>query len=411
MGAAGGPDEPVRHELRIRPESVRPSATADHYFYGADGRLLATLTNVAGIGQQGAQPARRCRGLMRQAGTRDDGVAIIGMSCLFPGAPDVDTYWRNILGKVDAVTDPPPEAWDADIYYDPDFADTDATYCKRGGYLGALASFDPLAHGIPPVVGRRRARPVAGAAGSPTTRWPTRAASELRRDVRAAHGDHARQGHLPQRRQRDRRPARARRRPDARRSSKQPAPRVHRRASSRRSGDELKRALPPLDPETVPGLIPNIIVGRIANRLDLMGPTYTVDAACASSLVAVQLAMRDLLDGECDLALAGGSQVWMPVPTLNIFCQLGALSRRQQIRPFDKDADGTLLGEGIGMVVLKRLADAERDGDRIYAVIRGVGVASDGRGRQRHGAAHRGRGARAAARLRGGRRLAATASA
>ncbi|HEU5422939.1 MAG TPA: type I polyketide synthase, partial [Nitrolancea sp.] len=107
---------------------------------------------------------------------------------------------------------------------------------------------------------------------------------------------------------------------------------------------------------------------------------YTVDAACASSLIAIELALRDLQSGACDLALAGGSQVWIPVPALNVFCQLHALSHRQQIRPFDKDADGTLLGEGIGMIVLKRLADAERDGDRIYSVIRGVGVASDGRG-------------------------------
>ena len=144
--------------------------------------------------------------------------------------------------------------------------------------------------------------------------------------------------------------------------------------------EELQRVLPPLGPETVPGLIPNIIVGRIANRLDLMGPAYTVDAACASSLVAVQHAVRDLLAGDCDLALAGGSQVWMPVATLNLFCRLGALSRRQQLRAFDKDADGTLLGEGIGTVVLKRAGDAARDGDRVYAVIRGVGVASDGRG-------------------------------
>ena len=80
-----------------------------------------------------------------------DSVAIIGMSCMFPGAPDVDAYWRNILGKVDSVTDPPPEAWDVDAYYDPTFADTDKVYVKRGGYLGALASFDPLAYGIPPV--------------------------------------------------------------------------------------------------------------------------------------------------------------------------------------------------------------------------------------------------------------------
>src|SRR5262249_46223395 len=142
----------------------------------------------------------------------------------------------------------------------------------------------------------------------------------------------------------------------------------------------MKKALPTISAETVGGLIPNIVVGRVANRLDLMGPAYTVDAACASSLIAVQLAQRPLVDGDCDLMLAGGSQVWMPVPTLNVFSQLGALSRRQQLRPFDKDADGTLLGEGIGMVVLKRAADARRDGDRIYALIRGVGVSSDGRG-------------------------------
>ena len=143
---------------------------------------------------------------------------------------------------------------------------------------------------------------------------------------------------------------------------------------------ELKRSLPSMGPEVVSGLIPNVIVGRIANRLDLMGPSYTVDAACASSMVAVQHALRDLRDGACDLALVGGAQIWIPMPTQSIFCQLGALSRRQQIRPFDKDADGTLLGEGIGMLVLKRLRDAEADGDRIYAVVREVGVASDGRG-------------------------------
>src|SRR5581483_10008003 len=84
-------------------------------------------------------------------GSQHRSVAIIGMSCLFPGAPDLRAYWRNILGKVDAVTDPPPEAWDVDVYYDAEFRDTDKTYVKRGGYLGSLASFDPLAYGVPPV--------------------------------------------------------------------------------------------------------------------------------------------------------------------------------------------------------------------------------------------------------------------
>jgi acyl transferase domain-containing protein/phosphopantetheinyl transferase (holo-ACP synthase) len=308
---------------------------------------------------------------------RDRGVAITGMSCMFPGAPDVDAFWRNILGKVDSTSDPPPEAWDPDVYYDPDFADTDKTYCKRGGYLGSLASFDPLAHSIPPI-----------AVGGEPDQWlalqvahdalADAGATELPAEVRQhtaivlGKGTYLNGGN-----------AIAVQRGLVIGQTLELIRRLHPEHSEEELEElrrEMQRALPPLGPETVPGLIPNIIVGRIANRLDLMGPAYTVDAACASSLVAVQLAMRDLIAGECDLAIAGGSQVWMPVATLNIFCRLGALSRREQIRPFDKDADGTLLGEGIGMVVLKRLGDAVRDGDRIYAVIRGVGVSSDGRG-------------------------------
>ncbi|MCB0233552.1 MAG: polyketide synthase, partial [Anaerolineae bacterium] len=143
--------------------------------------------------------------------------------------------------------------------------------------------------------------------------------------------------------------------------------------------DELKRKLPPFDAATAPGLVPNIAAGRIANRLDLMGPSYTVDAACASSLIAVEIALRDLLTGRYDLALVGGAQVTTPIPILTLFSQLGALSHQEQIRPFDEGADGTILSEGIGMLVLKREQDALRDGDRIYAVIKGVGSSSDGR--------------------------------
>ncbi len=312
----------------------------------------------------------------QRAGSRD-GIAVIGMACLFPGAPNLDAYWRNILGKVDAVSDPPPEAWDTDIYYAPDSSDTDRVYCKRGGYLGSLVSFDPLEHNIPPI-----------AVGGEPDQW---LALQLARDAMADAG----YAELEERvRQRtavvlgkgtylNGGNAIAVERGLVVGQTIELLKRLHPEYTAEQLEllrQEMKKALPPMGPEIVPGLIPNISVGRIANRLDLMGPTYTVDAACASSLVAIQLAMRDLRDGECDLALVGGAQVWVPVPTLNVFCQLGALSRQQQIRPFDARADGTLLGEGIGMVVLKRLADAERDDDRIYAVIRGVGVASDGRG-------------------------------
>ena len=118
---------------------------------------------------------------------------------------------------------------------------------------------------------------------------------------------------------------------------------------------------------------------RIANRLDLHGVAYTLDAACASSLLAVEQAMRELTAGRLDLALAGGVHLSHDPSFWSVFCQLGALSREGVVRPFDRRADGILIGEGIGFVVLKRTADARRDGDRIYARLRGAGSASDGR--------------------------------
>src|SRR5262249_45976818 len=117
----------------------------------------------------------------------------------------------------------------------------------------------------------------------------------------------------------------------------------------------------------------------IANRLDLMGPAFTVDGACASSLIAVDLGVKDLLSGNCDLVLAGGVQVSSTFPISQLFCQLGALSRKGQLRPFHAEADGTLLGEGIGVVVLKRAEDAQRDCDRVYAIVKSLGIASDGK--------------------------------
>jgi len=314
---------------------------------------------------------------MSRSSARDTDIAIVGMACLFPGAPDLDAYWRNILAGVDAVTEPPPEAWDTDVYYDPAFADVDKVYCQRGGYLGDLAAFDPLAHGIPPVT----------VGGEPDQWLALQVAHDALRDAGALDLDpavRARTGIvLGKGTYLNGGNAIAVQRALIVEQTLAVLRQVHPEHTDEdiaRLRQAMKEALPPIGPETVGGLIPNIIVGRIANRLDLMGPAYTVDAACASSLVAVELAQRHLLDGDCDLVLAGGSQVWMPVPTLNVFSHLGALSRRGQIRPFDADADGTLLGEGIGMVVLKRAADAERDGDRVYAVVKAVGVASDGRG-------------------------------
>jgi acyl transferase domain-containing protein/phosphopantetheinyl transferase len=314
--------------------------------------------------------------------TARDEIAIIGMACMFPGAPDLQSFWQAILEGVDATSDPPPDAWDAQIHFDPDSQANDRVYCKRGGYLGPLAEFNPLAYNVMPnsLLGSepdqwlalKVAQAALADAGYGGERLEQRPDIRARTAIILGKGTYLNHGNL---------------------NMVQHSLVVDQTLAVLRSlhpeydeaalaaiRAELKRRLPPFNADAAQGLVPNIIVGRIANKLDLMGPSYTVDAACASALVAVEAATRDLLAGNCDLALVGGAQVTTPLPILTLFCQLGALSRRQQIRPFDREADGTILGEGIGMIVLKRRAAAERDGDRIYAVIKGVGVASDGRG-------------------------------
>ena len=142
---------------------------------------------------------------------------------------------------------------------------------------------------------------------------------------------------------------------------------------------ELDRALPTLTEDSFPGVLANVIAGRIANRLDLGGANYTVDAACASSLAAVDLAVKELVTGGSDVVVCGGADLHNSINDYLLFASVHALSTSGRCHTFDADADGIVLGEGVAAVVLKRAADAERDGDRIYAVIKGVAGASDGK--------------------------------
>lgn len=302
-------------------------------------------------------------------------IAIVGMACTFPGARDLRQYWENILAKVDAVGDAPPD-WESQLYYDPESEENDRTYCRRGGFLGALGAFDPAEYGVMPqaVDGTEpdhflalraagEAMADAGYRNNPKHRERTsivigRGTYVNRGNSTALQHSLAVDGVL--------------------RVLRQLHP-EHTPADLAAIRTELKKSLPPFHADTAAGLVPNVISGRIANRLDIMGANYIVDAACASSLVAVDLAVQDLRSGRCDMAVAGGVHASTTPVILIIFSQLKALSRAGRIRPFSADADGTLLGEGVGMVVLRRLEDAERDGDKIYAVIRGIGVASDGR--------------------------------
>jgi hypothetical protein len=135
----------------------------------------------------------------------------------------------------------------------------------------------------------------------------------------------------------------------------------------------------PWQESTFPGLLGNVVAGRIANRLDLGGTNCVTDAACASTFSALHMALQELYLGDSDTVIAGGVDTMNDIFMYMCFSKTPALSRSGDVRPFSDKADGTMLGEGLGMVLLKRLADAERDGDHIYAVISGVGSSSDGR--------------------------------
>ncbi|HYY15527.1 MAG TPA: polyketide synthase, partial [Gammaproteobacteria bacterium] len=303
-------------------------------------------------------------------------VAIIGMACVLPGAPDLDTFWHNIVNKVDAITDVPPDRWDPEIFFDPNSDANDRVYSKRGGYIRYPIRFSPSEYGVIPItvlhgepeqflalMVAHQALADAGYLDRPTHRDRT--------EIIMGRGNYLNRGIFTMLQH-------VRGAEDALRMIKGFYPETTDEELQKIKA-ELKSSLPVFNADMASTLIPNLTTGRIANRLDLMGANFTVDAACASSLVAADIGVRDLLTRKCDLVLIGGIYLSNDVGFLSVFCQLHALSRRSQIRPFDKDADGLLIGEGAGCIVLKRLQDAERDGDRIYAVIKGVGTSSDGR--------------------------------
>jgi acyl transferase domain-containing protein len=160
--------------------------------------------------------------------------------------------------------------------------------------------------------------------------------------------------------------------------------------------DRIAAHYVPWQEATFPGLLGNVVAGRIANRLNLGGTNCVTDAACASTFSALSMAVNELQLGHSDLAIAGGVDTLNDIFMYMCFSKTPALSPSGDCRPFSDQADGTMLGEGLGMVALKRLADAERDGDRIYAVLRGIGTSSDGRSKSRLRTGRGGAGAGAA---------------
>ncbi|WP_345657574.1 SDR family NAD(P)-dependent oxidoreductase, partial [Streptomyces siamensis] len=311
-----------------------PSLAFDHPTIAALAEaVLADGTPGAAVVPQGSAPDRlRTRG--------DDDVAIISMACRFPGgADDPEALWRLLAAGEDAITEVPAGRWDTRDLFDPDPEAVGRAYTLRGGFLADIDRFDASFFGISP----REA-----AAMDPQQRLLLRTAWEA---VERA-------GIVPG-------------------TLNGSSTGVY--VGLYDSGYMASAQLGLLDGHVGTGSASSVASGRIAYTLGLQGPAVTLDTACSSSLVALHLAARALAAGECDMALAGGATLLVTPRGHVEFSKLRALSPSGRCSPFSADADGVVWAEGCGLVLLKRLADARRDGDRVLAVVRGSAINQDGR--------------------------------
>jgi acyl transferase domain-containing protein/NADP-dependent 3-hydroxy acid dehydrogenase YdfG/acyl carrier protein len=299
-------------------------------------------------------------------------IAVVGVSALFPGSDDARGFWSDILAGRDLITEVPPSHWLVEDYYDPDPRAVDKTYCKRGAFLSSV-DFDPMEFGIPPSIlpatdtTQILALVVAQQVLEDASQGQFAAMDRER--ISVVLGVTSGQQLLGSMNSRLQKPIWLK----ALRESG--IPETEAQAICERIADNYV----PWQESSFPGLLGNIVAGRIANRFDLHGTNAVADAACASSMAALSMGINELQLGQSDLVISGGVDTMNDIFMYMCFSKTPALSPTGDCRPFSDNADGTLLGEGICMLALKRLADAERDGDRVYAVIRGIGAASDGR--------------------------------
>jgi len=300
-------------------------------------------------------------------------IAIVGMASLLPKARNLREYWQNIVNKIDCITDVPSTHWSVEDYYDPNPRTTeDKTYCKRGGFLPEV-DFNPMEFGIPPSilevtdVSQLLSLVVAKEAMEDAGYGEKREFS--RETVGVILGvAMAKQLGMPL-------------------SARLEYPIWEKVLKSSGLSDEdtqkivdkIKSAYVKWDENAFPGMLANVVAGRIANRLNFGGMNCVVDAACASSFGALKMAISELVEHRSDMMLTGGVDTDNTIMAYISFSKTPAVSPSENVKPFDAKSDGMMLGEGIGMIVLKRLEDAERDNDKIYAVIKGIGTSSDGR--------------------------------
>ena len=307
-------------------------------------------------------------------------VAIVGVGAILPDAPNAPAFWKNLCDKRYSISEVPPERWSIADYYDPDPSAPDKTYSKIGGWVRGF-EFDSKQYRIPPRVaaamddGQKWAITITAEALADYG-YPQRPLDLERTAVVLGNAMAGEMHYLTALRIQYPEFVRALNSAEEFRG----LPAGLRQTVLAQTQERLYQALPPITEDSMPGELSNVIAGRVANVFNFRGPNFVADAACASSFAAISAAIELLAQNHCDVVLSGGVDHNMGVTSFVKFCKIGALSG-SGTRPYGEGADGFVMGEGGALFLLKRLADAERDGDKIYAVIRGVGGASDGKGK------------------------------
>ncbi|WP_262414582.1 type I polyketide synthase [Streptomyces sp. ST1015] len=302
------------------------------------------------------------------------GMAVVGMSCRFPGAANIDEFWQILVKAEPQFAAVPASRWDHSVYHRPgDFRDPHAVYTDQVAFLDAVDHFAPAHYGIPP----RRARVM-----DPQAKLFVDLSREALQDTGWEQDgfDRSRTGVFCGVSSIDHRDISVSRIT----ASLLADGSLHNGEGDPDLMDRLHEAtgssVMPMNPFTIPSCLANMIPCTVSEVLDLGGPSMSLDAACSSALVALDTAVKSLATGACDIALVGGVYLSLTPTPLIGFARAGAISRAGRCRPFDERADGFVLGEGGATLVLRPVEDAIAAGDRIYAVITGVGSANDGRG-------------------------------
>ena len=309
-------------------------------------------------------------------------VAIVGMGAILPESNNPSEFWQNIKNGRYLISEVPVDRWRPELYYDPDPMAIDKTYSKIGAWVKSY-DFDPLKWGIPiPAsvlavmdIGQKWGLAVARQAlmdfGYPEKPLDKERVAVIIGNSMAGENHYmtSLRIHLPEFLD-----------TLSGLDSFQGLPSDVQQALLKGMQHQFRERIHNITEDTMPGELGNVIAGRIANVFNFGGPNFVTDAACASSLAALQASVNGLVNHQFDAAITGGIDGNMGVEGFVKFSKIGALSPDGS-RPFAEGANGFVMGEGAILFMLKRLADAEKDDDKIYAVIRGIGASSDGKGK------------------------------